>query len=92
MRPVLLLLPLAQLAACGEVAPVATDDLRARQEAACTAAIAAHVARPPAEVASRWLSEANGVAEIEARDGDRLHLCQVDASGRVLGYSHPRGD
>lgn len=91
MRRVLLLLPLAQLAACGEVAPAATD-LRARQEAACTATIAAHVARPPAEVASRWLSETNGVAEIEARDGDRIHLCQVDGSGRVLSYSHPRGD
>lgn len=26
---------------------------------------------------------------IEAVDGNRRHLCEVDASSRVLGYSHP---
>ena len=91
MRPVLLLLPLVQLAACA-TAPVpapAAPDLRARQEAACTATIAAHIRRPSAEVTSRWLSDAAGVATVEARDGNRLHLCQVDGSGRVLGYTHP---
>lgn len=93
MRPVLLLLPLVQLAACAaEPAPVpapTAPDLRARQEAACTATIAAHIRRPSAEVTSRWLSDAAGVATVEARDGNRLHLCQVDGSGRVLGYTHP---
>lgn len=88
MRSVLLVLSLAPLAACMQAEP-APGDPRARQEAACAAAIAAHVGRPAGEVTSRWMSEAGGVASVEARDGDRLHLCSVDASGRVLGYSHP---
>ena len=84
-----LLLSLTPIAGCMQAAPPA-DDLHVRQEAACTATIAAHIARPASEVTSRWLSEADGVANVEARDGHRLHLCRVDASGRVLGYSHPR--
>lgn len=88
MRHVLLLSSLAQLAACAGTEPPAAQ-LRARQEAACTSVIAAHVGRPVAEITSRRVSEAGGEANIEARDGNRLHLCTVDASGRVLGYSHP---
>lgn len=88
MRPVLLLPLLAPLAAC-MTAGAPADDPRPRQEAACAAAIAAHVGRPVAEVTARWLSEANGVASVEARDSGRRHLCSVDAAGRVLGYSHP---
>lgn len=86
MRSILLLLPLA---ACAAEPPGPAPDPRARQEAACTAAIAAHIRRPAAEVTSRWLSEAGGIATVEARDGDRLHLCRVDGAGRVTGYSHP---
>ena len=85
------LLSLASLAACMQAEPAA-DDLRLRQEAACTAAIAAHLGRPATDIAARWRTEgAGGVARVEARDGNRLHLCDVDSSGRVIGYSHPRG-
>ena len=88
MRLALTPILLVPLAAC-----VASEqpraDLRARQEAACAAVIAAHVGRPLGEVSSRWISEAGGVAQVEARDGNRLHICDVDTSGRVLGYSHP---
>ncbi|MDS9468956.1 hypothetical protein RGQ15_15420 [Paracoccus sp. MBLB3053] len=88
MRAVLIPALPAMLAACTATQP-SQDDLRPRQEAACTATIAAHVGRPSSEVTSRWLSETGGIAQIEARDGNRLHVCQVDASGRVLGYIHP---
>jgi hypothetical protein len=88
MRPALTLIALIHLAACTGLEPSAADT-RARQEAACTAVIATQVGRPPAEVASRWISDDNGVARIEARDGDRLHICDVSSSGRVLDYSHP---
>lgn len=89
MRSILILSALALLAGCaGHTAPAA-DNLRTRQEAACTAAIAAHIRQPATAVTSRWLSEAGGVASIEAVDGNRRHLCDVDGRGRVLGYSHP---
>ena len=106
MHPLLPLLALTLLAACAGTGPAAAPDIRAVQEAACTAAIAAHVGRPAAEVTSRWIgdatggsaaggraaggSAAGGGATVEAIDGNRRHLCQVDASGRVQGYSHPR--
>ncbi|HHW35582.1 MAG TPA: hypothetical protein GXX24_15810 [Paracoccus solventivorans] len=90
MRSILILSALALLAGCVEqTAAPAADDLRARQEAACTATIAAHIRQPAAAVASRWLSETGGVAKVEAVDGNRRHLCDVDGRGRVLGYSHP---
>jgi hypothetical protein len=76
------------VASCANSAPPA-DDLRARQEAAYTTVIAAHIGRPPVDVASRWLSEAEGIAKVEARDGNRPHICDVDASSQVLGYIHP---
>lgn len=91
VRAFLILLPFVLLAGCA--APeTPSADLLSRQEAACTTSIAAHVGRPPAEVRSRWLSEVGGVARVEARDGDRLHICNVDGSGRVMGYTHPRGE
>jgi len=90
MRSILILSALALLAGCAEQAAApAADDLRARQEAACNATIAAHIRQPAAAVASRWLSETGGVAKVEAVDGNRRHLCDVDGRGRVLGYSHP---
>lgn len=82
-------LPLLVLAACVAEEPAAGATLRARQEAACAASIAAHVRRPLAEVTPRWLSAAGGIATVETRDGNRVHLCHVDASGRVLDYQHP---
>lgn len=86
MRSVLLLLPLA---ACAAEPVPAAPGLRARQEAACTAAIAAHVRRAPDGITARRVSETGGTATVEVRDGNRLHLCQVDGSGRVLDFSHP---
>lgn len=80
------LLAMALLAACAE--PPAAD-IGAQQEAACIAAIAAHVRRPASEISARRISAAAGIALIETRDGDRLHLCRADAAGRVLGYDHP---
>ena len=81
-------LVLLALAACAAEAP--PDDLRARQTAACTTAIAAHIGRPESEVRARWLSETGGIAQVETLDSHRRHLCQVDAGARVLSYSHPR--
>ncbi|WP_134725054.1 hypothetical protein [Paracoccus luteus] len=69
--------------------PPAVPDPWARQETACAAAIAAHIRRPVAEVTVRRVADTGGTATVEARDGNRLHLCRVDASGTVLGYSHP---
>ena len=40
-------------------------------------------------ITARRVSETGGSATVEVRDGNRLHLCQVDGSGRVLGFSHP---
>lgn len=88
MRPVLMLLPLAALGACAPALPPA-GDLQARQEASCIAAIAAHIGQPASMVRAAWLSESGGMAEVEAIDGSRRHLCRVDGSGRVVAYTHP---
>jgi hypothetical protein len=88
VRPLIAPLLIVFLASCAGPARQSTD-LRTRQEAACTAVIAAHVRRLEAEVASHWRSEDGDIAKIEARDGDRVHICDVDASGQVLGYIHP---
>lgn len=93
MRPLLLMLPLILVPACSERAAqvaLADTDLRSRQQAACTATIAAHINRSIVDISARWLSEADGIASIEAVDGTRRHLCNVDANGRVVSYSHPR--
>lgn len=87
MRMLLPILFLALLSACVETE--SPTILRDRQEAACTAVIAEHVRRPASEIASRWLSETGGVAKVEAWDSDRRHICNVDSSAEVLGYSHP---
>lgn len=88
MRAALLPLALLPLAACVQPEPPVADP-RAQQEAACAAAIAAHIRQPVAGVTARRVADTGGTATVEARDGNRLHLCRVDASGRVLGYSHP---
>lgn len=85
----LLPLTLLPLAACMQAAPPASPPLAA-QEAACAAAIARHIGQPVAAVQPRWLSETGGIATVETLDNGRRHLCRVDATGRVLGYSHPR--
>lgn len=90
MHPAPCLLSLLLLAACVENAAAPEADLRMRQQAACANAIATHIRRPVADVTLRWLSETNGIATVETVDGKRRHLCTVDASGRVTGYSHPR--
>lgn len=79
----------AAATAATDAASQPAPDLRQMQQAACQATIAAHVGRPAAEVTTRWLAESAGIASVEARDGDRVHICTVDAAGRVLGYIHP---
>lgn len=90
MRSALLVLPIA-LIACAEPGPEPGADtaLIAAQEAACRQAIAAHVRRPEAEVIPRWLMVADGIATVETIDGNRHHLCLVDAAGQVIDYQHP---
>lgn len=88
MRPIVILL--LALSACAESAPQSDAALRARQEAACTATIMDHINhRPRGEVSTKWVSAEAGIAQVEVRDGTRLHLCHVDATGHVLGYDHP---
>ena len=89
MRTAIAMILFVPLLACSETTP--TDDgLKARQEAACTAAIAEHIRQPPEAITSRRVSETGGRAQVEARDGDRLHICDVDAAGNLLDYRHPR--
>lgn len=64
-------------------------DTVAAQEAACAAAIAAHVGKPASAVRARWLSIADGIATVEVVDGGRRHLCMVDSAARVRTWSHP---
>lgn len=99
MRPVLFLLPsvllvvpLALMTACTQAAAPASAgaDLRSQQQAACTATVATHLNKSILDITARWLSEADGIASVEAIDGNRRHLCNVDANGRVVSYSHPR--
>lgn len=88
MRLSLLPLPFVLLA-CGAPDSGADRQLVALQEASCTSAIADHVRRPEAQVATRWLSTTDGIATVEAIDDARRHLCLVDAQGRVIDYLHP---
>jgi len=79
------------LAACAEAPATAPGPDRAAQEAACDAVVAAHVGLAPDAVATAWRETGtDGIAVFEARDGSRLHLCEVDAAGRVLRLDHPR--
>lgn len=92
MRPLSCLSLIVILAAC-DGAPgtgSAPDEAtRARQEAACTSAIAAHIGRPESEVEASWLSKTDRGSLVQTLDGNRRHLCEVTRSGQVLGYSHP---
>lgn len=81
----LILLPVA----CGSAATPPASDLKSRQETACTAIIAEHVGRPVTEIRARWLSETNGVAQVETMDSNRRHICRLDDQARVLDYIHP---
>lgn len=63
-------------------------------EGACVAAVAAHVARPAAEVTARPAGQtAGGLTLIEVTDagqgGDRTHVCEVEEGGRVRALRHP---
>ncbi len=78
------------LAACAEAPPAGPD--AAAQATACGRATAGHVGLPAAALVVGGRAErADGAAVIEVRDGDRLHLCTVDAAGRVLRLDHPPG-
>lgn len=93
MRHALSKFSLLCLAGCGagSGAEPAISELRARQEAACVAAIAVHIRQPETVLTSRFLSETNGIAIVETLDNGRRHLCNVSADARVIEYSHPRG-
>lgn len=78
------------VAACAEAPATAPGPDRAAQETACDRAVAAHVGLAPDAVATALReARANGIAVFEARDGGRMHLCEVDAAGRVLRLDHP---
>jgi len=85
----------AALAGCA-AAPQRSGEAQgdpAAQEAACLGAVAAHVGRPEAEVSVAVRETTpEGVSVYEARDGTRLHLCEVDARARVLRLLHPGAD
>lgn len=86
----ILALALAVSTGCTSATLQSTAELRSNQEAICTATIMDHINhRPRGKVSARWASATNGRAVIEVRDGDRLHLCHIDAAGNVLGYEHP---
>lgn len=63
--------------------------LRERQERACAAATADHIGRGLDAVSPTWkgVTEGGG-AEVEVRDGDRLHVCEVDANAQPLRLLH----
>jgi hypothetical protein len=88
--PRLLLLALLVPAAC---APAPAPDHDA-EVAACAAAVAAHVGKPVAAVEAGWAqATADGgivtVTDASGAGGERLHTCEVDASGRVRAILHP---
>ena len=90
---VLLAAALAGCAVAPEAGPSASDaaDLQERQERACAAATAEHIGREPESVTPTWRSTTGrDTAEVEVRDGDRLHVCEIDASARPLRLLHSR--
>ncbi len=94
MKPTLqapLVLAAGVLAGCAAAVVTAPEADRAAQARACDEAVALHVKRSPDAVATIWRETGPAsVAIFEARDGDRLHTCEVDAAGRVLRLDHPR--
>jgi hypothetical protein len=90
--PRLLLLALLVPAACAPAPAPAPDHDAA--VAACAAAVAAHVGKPVAAVEAGWAqATADGgivtVTDVSGAGGERLHTCEVDASGRVRAILHP---
>ncbi len=82
----------ALLAGC---AGAQTDRLEddGRAKTACLSAVAAHVGGSTEIVIERLADGPDGGSVYEVRDGapgrDRLHLCEVDATGRVTALTHP---
>lgn len=76
------------LAGCAAApAPEAVNDAAV---AACAAAVAEHVGTDASRVSAAW----SGVGVVTVTDtagtgGERLHTCDVDATGRVLAIRHP---
>lgn len=66
------------------------SDLQQRQERACAAATADHLGRGLEAVSPSWRGpNAAGNAEVEVRDGERLHVCEIDASAQPIRLEHP---
>jgi hypothetical protein len=81
-------LPFLILAAC---APAPDPGIAARDAlgGACAAAVAGHVGKPVEAVEITFRETApDGVTIFAARDGDRVHDCRIDATGRVLRVDH----
>lgn len=77
------------LAGCATPPPPASSD-RSGQEAACAAAVAAHVGRPVAEVSAAWTElTAEGTAVVTVTDDARVHTCEVGDDLAVRRILHP---
>ncbi len=90
LLPVLLVAGLAGCAARTGSEAQEDADLRTRQERACAEATAAHIGRGTEAVTTTWRgSTEEGGAMVDVRDGNRLHVCEIDASARSLSLIHP---
>ncbi len=90
LLPALLVAGLAGCVTAPETEAPETADLRIRQERACAEATAAHIGRGMEAVTPTWRGRAaDGTATVDVRDGDRLHVCEIDASARRLSLVHP---
>jgi hypothetical protein len=91
-RPVLLA-PALLLAACSGTPDPEAD--RSAAVTACAAAVARHVGKPVDAVAATWTgASAEGIGVVTVTDagaagGERLHTCEVGASGEVRAIRHP---
>ena len=90
----LLVLGLAGCAAQTAIETAGAAD-RAAQVAACAAATAAHVGKGVDAVTADWTGTTpEGIGLVTVTDatgagGERVHLCEVDGTGRVRALEHP---
>jgi hypothetical protein len=86
---------LAVVAGCAAPTAPAPEAARAVQVEACAEAVAAHVGKGAEAVAAEWTGTAEAgtaivtVSDAQAGGAERIHTCEVDASGRVRAIAHP---